>query len=290
MRGALADFDMAVYADSTSLVAHYNRGLLLMELGDNNKAIEDFDMVLDVDPDNTLARFNRALLRDAVGDYKGAVNDLSIVIEAYPNFEQAYSCRAEARNKMGDYKGARADEQWLFNRRQEIYFYGVESVQKEYSAEADSARRRSDENVRNYNKMIVPADANAKQYTTEARGKVQNRNTYVELEPLFVLTLYSDDNSGEAHGYSSLVEELNAARDSEPSPAARQIIISPTSTKSQSILPTPMTIPLRAVSVRWTTILCRTLKRRWPMLMLPCRGAAICGTSISCVHSCAINS
>ena len=212
LRGALADFDMAVYADSTSLVAHYNRGLLLMELGDNNKAIEDFDMVLDVDPDNTLARFNRALLRDAVGDYKGAVNDLSIVIEAYPNFEQAYSCRAEARNKMGDYKGARADEQWLFNRRQEIYFYGVESVQKEYSAEADSARRRSDENVRNYNKMIVSADGDTKKYVAEARGKVQNRNVYVELEPLFVLTCYKEDNAGADGSYSKLIEVLNAGR------------------------------------------------------------------------------
>ena len=105
-----------------------------MEFGDNNKAIKDFDMVLGVDPDNTLARFNRALLRTAVGDYKGAVGDLSIVIESYPNFEQAYSCRVEARRKLGDIKGAKADETWLFNRRQEIYFYGVESVQKEYSA------------------------------------------------------------------------------------------------------------------------------------------------------------
>ena len=211
LRGALADFDMAVYADSTSLTAHYNRGLLLMEFGDNNKAIKDFDMVLGVDPDNTLARFNRALLRTAVGDYKGAVGDLSIVIEAYPNFEQAYSCRAEARRKLGDAKGAKGDEAWLFNRRQEIYFYGVESVQKEYSADADSTRRRSDENVRNYNKMIVPVDENAKQYVAEARGKVQNRNVYVELEPLFVLTCYRGENVDD--GYSKLLEELNAVRE-----------------------------------------------------------------------------
>ena len=215
LRGALSDFDMAVYVDSTSLTAHYNRGLLLMEFGDNNKAIKDFDMVLGVDPDNTLARFNRALLRSTVGDYKGAVDDFTAVIEAYPNFEQAYSCRADALRKQGKVSAAKADEAWLFNRRQQIYFNGIASVQQEYSADADSVRRRSDENVRNYNKMIVPADANAKQYTAEARGKVQNRNTYVELEPLFVLTLYSDDNSGDAHGYSSLVEELNAARDGE---------------------------------------------------------------------------
>ena len=212
LRGALSDFDMAVYADSTSLTAHYNRGLLLMELGDNNRAIKDFDMVLGVDPDNTLARYNRALLRTAVGDYKGAADDLTLVISAYPSFEQAYSLRADVRRKLGDAVGAKADEQWLFNRRQDIYFNGLASVQKEYSADADSTRRRSGENVRNYNKMIVPADAGAKQYVTEARGKVQNRNVYVELEPLYVLTYYKDENADAPHIFNKLVEELNAQR------------------------------------------------------------------------------
>ena len=213
LRGALADFDMAVYVDSTSLTAHYNRGLLLMEFGDNNKAIADFDMVLGIDPDNTLARYNRALLRTAIGDYRGAADDLTAVIEAYPNFEQAYGCRAEARCKMGDIAGAKADEAWLFNRRQEIYLNGIASVQQEYSADADEARKRSDENVRNYNKMIVPADANNKHYITEARGKVQNRNIYVELEPLFVLTCYREEGATSSSvAYSNLLEELNAAR------------------------------------------------------------------------------
>lgn len=216
LRGALADFDMAVYTDSTSLTAHYNRGLLLMEFGDNNRAIEDFDMVLGVDPDNTLARYNRALLRTAVGDYKGAVADLSMVIEAYPSFEQAYGLRADARRKLGDTAGAKADEEWLFNRRQEIYLNGIASVQKEYAADADSTRRRSDENVRNYNKMIVPADANLKQYVTEARGKVQNRNVYVELEPLYVLTCYRDEGADAQPGFNKLVEELNALRGGRP--------------------------------------------------------------------------
>ena len=216
LRGALADFDMAVYADSTSLTAHYNRGLLLMELGDNNRAIEDFDMVLAVDPDNTLARYNRALLRSSVGNFKGAVGDLSLVIEAYPSFEQAYALRADARRKLGDMAGARADEEWLFKRRQDIYINGIAAVQQEYSADADSTRRRSDENVRNYNKMIVPADANIKQYVAEARGKVQNRNVYVELEPLFVLTCYRDESDAMPYGYNRLVEELNALRGGRP--------------------------------------------------------------------------
>lgn len=221
LKGALADFDMAVYIDSTSLAVRYNRGLLLMEFGDNNRAIEDFDMVLRVDPDNTLARFNRALLRAAIGNYKGAIEDYTAVIEAYPNFEQAYSCRADARRKYGDNAGADADEAWIFKRRQDIYFNGLASVQQDYSAEADETRKRSDENVRNYNKMIAPAGTSSEQYTTEARGKVQNRNVYVELEPLFVLTYYKDESRGDAmSGYNSLVEALNASRE-----GSRQLLL-----------------------------------------------------------------
>lgn len=213
LRGALADFDMAVYIDSTVLSTRYNRGLLLMEFGEDNKAIEDFDMVLRADPDNTLARYNRALLRSKVGDYEGAITDFSVVIEAYPNFEHAYSCRADARRKSGDISGARADEEWLLNRRQDIYMNGLASVQKEYSADEDEVRKRSDENVRNYNRMIVPTGVNVKQYTAEARGKVQNRNVYVELEPLFVLTYYKNDAGfGAVQDYNALVGEYNAKR------------------------------------------------------------------------------
>ena len=215
LTGAMSDFDMAIYVDSTSLVAHYNRGLLRMEVGDNNRAIEDFNMVLGVDPDNTMARFNRGLLRSVVGDYKGAVSDYSKVIEAYPNFEYAYSRRAEARRKIGDRAGAKADESWLSKRHQEAMLGLNSSAKQDYSSDKDEARKRSEENVRNYNKMIVPDDANAKHYATEARGKVQNQNVYVELEPLYVLTYYSNDMVAGGTYYDKKLEELNASRTAE---------------------------------------------------------------------------
>lgn len=210
LRGAMEDYDMALYVEPGSFYAHYNRGLLRMNVGDDNLAIEDFDKVLEVDPDNTMARFNRGLLRETVGDYKGAVADYTRVIEDYPNFEYAYSSRASARRKMGDKKGADADEKWLFKRQLDIYNKGVDAVQQEYSAENDKTRKRSDENVRNYNKMVIADDAYAKQYTTEYRGKVQDRNVFVELEPIFVLTYYRNDSEFEASAhYCKPLEELN---------------------------------------------------------------------------------
>ena len=212
LRGAMDDYDMALYVEPGSFLARYNRGLLRMNVGDDNLAIEDFDKVLEIDPDNTMARFNRAMLRENIGDYKGAVDDYSKVIDSYPNFEYAYSCRASARRKYGDEKGADADEQWLFKRQMDIYKNGVGEVDEEYSVDNDMTRKRSDENVRNYNKMVVADDAYTKQYTTEYRGKVQDRNVFVELEPVFVLTYYRNDADIESRlHFCKPLEELNTS-------------------------------------------------------------------------------
>ena len=215
-RGAMKDYDMALYVEPESFVAHYNRGILRMEVGDDNRAIEDFDWVLNIDPDNTLARFNRALLRDRTGDFNGAVGDYTVVLENYPNFEYAYQCRAAARRKCGDVSGADADEEWLRKRQFDIYYNGVRN-DVEYVAGEDKTRKRSDNNVRNYNKMISSDVADEKQYTTEYRGRVQNRNVYVELEPVFVLTYYKTmaELEGVAHYYKPL-EDFNAAKNGTP--------------------------------------------------------------------------
>ena len=210
LRGAMEDYNMALYVEPGSFLAHYNRGLLRMIVGDDNLAIEDFDKVLEIDPDNTPARFNRALLRSNTGDYKGAIDDYTVVLDAYPNFEYAYQCRATARRKVGDRRGADADEKWLLKRQLDIYNNGAESVVEEYSAENDKTRKRSDDNIRNYNKMVVADSDLAGKYTTEYRGKVQNRNVFVELEPLFVLTYYKTDEEFYSSGnYHAVIEKLN---------------------------------------------------------------------------------
>lgn len=210
LRGAMEDYDKALEVEPGSFVALYNRGLLRMNVGDDDRALEDFNRILEIDPDNTMARFNRGLLRVNVGDDAGAVNDYTKVIEDYPNFEYAYQCRAIARRKIGDEKGAKEDEAWLLKRRLDIYNNGIESVAEEYSAENDKTRKRSDENIRNYSKMVVSDEIYDKQYVVEYRGKIQNRNAFVEMEPSFALTYYrTDDALGFSSAYNILLEKLN---------------------------------------------------------------------------------
>ena len=208
LRGAMEDYDMALYVEPANFVGHYNRGLLRMQVGDDNRAIEDFDFVLGVDADNTLARFNRALLRDQTGDLSGAVEDYSRVLADYPSFEYGYRCRATALRKLGDVKAAEKDEAWLL----QCMTAGV--MGRSGSGDDDGepgkkTRERSDRNVRNYNKMIASESGFGKDYTTEYRGRVQHRNSVIELEPLFVLTYYEDEKELRTTGYYRPVEDIN---------------------------------------------------------------------------------
>lgn len=217
LRGAMEDYDMALYVEPASFVAHYNRGILRMNVGDDNRAIEDFDWVLGVDPDNTLARFNRGLLFQKTGDYRRAVEDFTTVIEDYPNFEYAYQCRAESYREMGDERGAKSDEEWLLKRQYDIFVNGSEAVAGEYVASEDNTRKSSDKNVRNYNKMISADVADSKNYTTEYRGRVQDRNVYVELEPIYVLSYYEAGSELEMRSnYYKPLEDMNASLAAAP--------------------------------------------------------------------------
>lgn len=206
LRGAMEDYDMALYIEPADFIGHYNRGLLRMQLGDDNRAIEDFDFVLGVDPDNTMARFNRGLLRDQTGDVRGAIEDYSRVLADYPDFEYGYHCRAAARRKVGDVKGAVADEAWLLERMS-----AVQTGQAKQNAadKEDKTRKRSDRNVRNYNKMMVADEKYSESYATEYRGKVQNKNIPVEPEPMFALTYYKNENELRAAAYYKPLDDMN---------------------------------------------------------------------------------
>lgn len=206
LRGAMDDYNMALYIEPADFIGHYNRGLLRMQLGDDNRAIEDFDFVLGVDPDNTMARFNRGLLREQVGDVLGAIDDYSRVLADYPNFEYGYQCRAAARRKVGDVKGATSDEAWLLERMTAVQTgqAGVAKADKE-----DKTRKRSDRNVSNYKKMMVADENYSNNYATEYRGRVQNRNIPVEPEPMYVLTYYKDSRELRAAAYYKPIEDMN---------------------------------------------------------------------------------
>lgn len=190
LRGAMSDYDLALDIEPSNFLGHYNRGLLRAQVGDDNRAIEDFNFVIEMEPDNMMAIFNRGLLLDQTGDYRGAIKDYSTVIEQYPNFLTGYHYRAEARRKIGDIKGADADEFKLLKAQIDRQ-NGVNNQTTADASSDEKTRKKSDKNMNNYRKIVVADNANDEQrYKSEYRGKVQDRNVKVELQPMYALTYY----------------------------------------------------------------------------------------------------
>ena len=182
--------------DPNNFIGHYNRGLLRAQVGDDNRAIEDFNFVLEMEPDNMMATFNRGLLRAQTGDYRGAIEDYTNVINQYPNFLAGYYQRAESRKKIGDRKGAEADE-FKVMKAQLDRQNGVSKndvAQNDQNKEDDNeedegkTRKKSDKNMNNYRKIVIADDSEQeRQYKSDYRGRVQDRNVTIKPEPLLSL-------------------------------------------------------------------------------------------------------
>ncbi|MDR1779172.1 MAG: tetratricopeptide repeat protein [Tannerella sp.] len=221
LRGAMADYDQVIAMDSRNLIARFNRGLLRFQVGDNNRAIEDFDVVLEQEPDNYMAYYNRALLNMEVGEYVNAVSDFDIVLQQYPNFIPGYFSRSEAKRKMNDIKGADKDY-WtavdLETKRDNAATPTANIAQQNsqnpdnQSEDEEKTRRQSDKNIDKFNRLVVydKEEEQKRKYNSEIRGRVQDRNVRIDLEPSFILTYYEKgDQFGERTYYDKSVETFN---------------------------------------------------------------------------------
>ena len=213
LRGALDDYDMAIIIDPVNVTARYNRGNLRAQIGDDNRAINDFDVVIEAEPDNMMAVYYRGLLRENTGDYRGAEQDLTRVLEEYPQFVQGYQIRSEVREKLGNRRGAEADALVVMRERNRR-FNNAMGYTDDSDTDADrdgKTRSSSDRNVRNYRKIIVDDNLeNSTGFSSEYRGKVQNRNVEVQyLEP-YRMTYYRNADINSHYVVSSqLLEQLN---------------------------------------------------------------------------------
>ena len=215
--------------DKNNLIARFNRGLLRYQVGDNNRAIEDFDVVIQQEPDNYMAYYNRALLRFETGDYRGAVRDFDVVLGQYPNFTPGYYSRSEAKRKMNDQVGADRDY-WTAIEMENNSKKGNASGQTGNAmasnnttgqgndatspdSKEENTREKSDKNISKFNRLVVydKDEERRNKYQSDVRGRVQDRNVRVDLEPQFVLTYYEKiDPVKKIVYYDKMIEEYNA--------------------------------------------------------------------------------
>ena len=199
LRGAMSDYDLAIDLEPHNVLGRYNRGLLRAQVGDDNRAIEDFNVVIEYEPDNMMAIFNRALLLVQTGDYVGAEADLDRVLDEYPKFLYGYQCRADVRRRQGRLRAAEEDELVVLRAQMEEQtrlLSGKTDEDKDTDEDEDgNVRKESDKNIKKYRHLVVADDAvSDTEFSSAYRGKVQNRNVYVTLQPLFALTYYNKES------------------------------------------------------------------------------------------------
>ena len=198
LRGAMNDYDLAIDLEPNNVLGRYNRGLLRAQVGDDNRAIEDFNVVIEYEPDNTMAIFNRALLLTQTGDLESAEKDLNRVLEEYPQFLYGYQCRAGVRRQQGKLKEAEQDELVVLRAQMEEQnrlLTGKANDNENESESDNNTRKKTDKNIKKYRRLVVADDnMSENEFSSSYRGKVQNHNVYVTLQPLFALTYYNKES------------------------------------------------------------------------------------------------
>ena len=199
LRGAMDDYDKVLRLEPTNLIAHYNRGLLSLTVGAKNDALADFNYYLQREPDNLIARYNRAILLSDLGEYRSAVGDFDAVLEAYPDFYQGFYARSEAKRLSGDMAGGKKDYERAMTLYEESKKRRSDVVRNDDGTEDDTekVRKESDRNINKFDRLLV-ADNTAgveQQYTSEIRGRIQDRVQKVEIFPLFTLTYYEKSDA-----------------------------------------------------------------------------------------------
>lgn len=220
--GAVADYDYALTLEPYNMTALFNRGLLLMEVSAYDMALDNFDRVLDLDPDNMRALYNRAIINMHKGNNDQAISDITRVAEANPEIPDTYFMRAGLYKKTGnlaraeaDYKHARALALALPPEGRPLENEQDNSeLKNDYDDSADAPA--STLTQRKFAQLLT-VDDNVdlrEEYNNSAiRGRVQDRNLNIEIEPMLQLSFYASPNelSAGTH-YMRQIDDLNATR------------------------------------------------------------------------------
>lgn len=214
--GAMSDYDYALTLEPYNMAALFNRGLLLMEVSAFDLALEDFNRVLELSPDDMRALYNRAVVHMRKGNDKAAIADITRVAEAYPELPSTYYMRSGLYKNLGQLSKAESDYKHAQALAKALPAEGKPD-NTENSSSNDAFAEDSDDLTSRKFAQLITVDDNAEfreEYNNTAiRGRVQDRNLQVEIEPMMLLSFYSSPT--ELHQntyYVREVDDLNATR------------------------------------------------------------------------------
>lgn len=213
--GAMSDYDYALTLEPYNMAALFNRGLLLMEVSAFDLALEDFNRVLELSPDDMRALYNRAVVHMRKGNDKAAIADITRVAEAYPELPSTYYMRSGLYKNLGQLSKAEADYKHAQALAKALPAGG--KTDDADNATAQAFDEDSDDLTSRKFAQLITVDDNAdfrEEYNNTAiRGRVQDRNLQVEIEPMMLLSFYSSPTELQQNTYYVReVDDLNATR------------------------------------------------------------------------------
>lgn len=221
--GAMADYDYAIQLDPLNSAAIYNRGLLRMESRDNDRAIADFSRVLELDPEDYRALYNRVLLYSDTRNYNAALSDVNRLIERFPELPEALYMRSDIFRRQGKMGQAETDYKRALAMSKALPAGGTDSkggVAVNGAGDAgngESGELSAESVARRFTALrTIDNDVDLQQdfVNQGIRGKVQDRDRKISLEPMFAPGYYSAsaNTATDARSYIKEVDELNATR------------------------------------------------------------------------------
>lgn len=211
--GAMADYDYALQLEPANATALFNRGLLLAEVNANDRALNDFSAVLRLDPDNYRALYMRAMIHRAKGNYREAIADVNRVAEAFPEFPDALWLRSDLERSLG--QTARAEA--TYRQAKQLAINARPTDSDNADSKTPAADDVPEELMSKRFASLLTVDDNAEiseQYNNSAiRGRVQDRNVAIDIEPMMELGFYSSPSELRSNTYYiKEIDELNSTR------------------------------------------------------------------------------
>ena len=220
--GAMADYTYALELEPLNEAALFNRALLRTEVSDLDNALADYNQILEMDPTNDLALYNRAVIYSEKGDYENAIKDIDVLIEQYPGLGVPYFMRSDWYKSMGNIPKAKADYEKgeaLVSANRPITKVKPRKNAFDMAATDTTTvtEEVSQEEFANRFNNLLTVDNNTKfqeEFNNSAiRGKVQDRDINIEIEPIMELSYYSSPNELRVKTYYiKEVDDLNASR------------------------------------------------------------------------------
>lgn len=227
--GAMSDYDYALQLEPENFVAHFNRAMLCAEVKDYDKALIDFNEVIRLRPDEYRTLYNRAIVYRDRNDYKEALADVDKVIEAFPTLAAAYFLRFDIKQSMGDRTAKKDLDKSLALAKERIKvkgkdgasdtsdLFGTPSVSDGIaSADADDDTEPQDVVAARFTSLLTVNDnlqVEQEFNNKSIRGRVQDRNLTIEIEPLFTLTYFiSPTELKPSSDYIMEIDDINRRR------------------------------------------------------------------------------